>query len=452
MSINQTPDTTLLCPNGHETPYDSDTCRTCGLPMLDYDAELARFLDALGMVEGRLSFSRRLVFLGVGDQGGKLVRQLHRSSGDVLPDSEFLIIDSSREAGPRGEAGPSRALPADHRLPHLSHHFLPASSSKQIGYFGSGESLAASDPHLDDRLLRAGIRPSSNTQTVFVVSALGGGTGSGAAPYALHRAKAINPQSRSVAVAMMPSADEPHSAHFNAFCALSRLLGTETDPLADIILLADHDRLAGIRGIDSAGEEIARETLLAHMLAALAGTASDDGSSEADPSYLAKVSSSVGVQVFVPCVAVGRSLEIFGTMDKILDSALSSPLAPIDKESVMLSYMAVQVPNKMATSLHEKTLRAQLNRWNSERFPRLKGSVIQLSQTERSSERVDLCLLLGGTKLAVTAKRAEEGFRGFKSVVGRRSWEQEFGVSAEALVEIEKVIKAYDAKLDEMTD
>jgi hypothetical protein len=192
--------------------------------------------------------------------------------------------------------------------------------------------------------------------------------------------------------------------------------------------------------------------LLSHLLAALAGATTEGASSDADPSYLTKMSSSIGIQAFVPCLAIGRSLEIFGTMERILDSALSAPLAPIDTESIALSYMLVQVPDRMAVSLHEKTLRTQLNRWNRERFPRLKGSVIQLAHTSRTSDRVDLCLLLGGTKLAVTAKRAEQGFHGFKSIVRRKSWEQEFGVDSEAIAEIEKAVRDYDAKLDEMTD
>lgn len=452
MSVNQAPDSTHLCPNSHENPCDSSFCHVCGLPILDYDAELAQFLDALGSEERRLTFSRRMVFVGVGDQGCKLIGELHHSCSEALPDSEFLMIESSGEVAQGTGAESSQTPAGDHALPHLSQHLLPASPSRQIGYFGLGERLAASDPHLDDRLLRSGIRPSSNTQTIFVVSALGGGTGSGAAPYTLRKAKTLNPHCRSLVVAMMPSADEPHSAHFNAFCSLSRFLGTDTDPLADIILLADHDRLVGIRGVGAAGEEIARETLLSHLLAALAGATTEGGSSEADPSYLAKMSSSTGIQVFVPCLAIGRSLEIFGTMEKVLDSALSSPLAPIDNESVVLSFMLVQIPNRMPASLHEKTLRSQLNRWNSERFPRLKGSVLHLSRTERTSDRVDLCLLLGGTKLAVTTKRAEQGFHGFKSVVARKSWEQEFGMSSETVLEMEQVIKGYDAKLDEMTD
>ncbi len=451
MTVNRPPERIRLCLNSHENPYDSSVCHVCGLPLVDYEAEMSLFLDTLGAEESHLTFSRRMVFIGVGDQGCRLIGEFYRTSGEVLTDSEFLMIESSGEAGQATGSKTAQNHAGDRPLPHLSHHLLPASPSRRVGYFGLGEHLAAGDPRLDDRLLRAGVRPSSKVQTVFLVSALGGGTGGGATPHILRRAKALNPQSRSLVLAMMPSADEPDSAHFNAFCSLSRLLGTDAGPLADIILLTDHNRLVGMRGVSPAGEEIAREALLSHLLAALAG-ATDGESTDADPSYLTKMSSSIGIQVFVPCLAIGRSLEIFGSMEKILDSALSSPLAPIDSQSIALSYMLVRVPDRMAASLHEKTLRTQLNRWNRERFPRLKGSVIQLAHTSRTSDRVDLCLLLGGTRLSVTAKRAEQGFHGFKSIVRRKSWEQEFGVDSDTVAEMEKAVRDYDTKLDEMAD
>jgi cell division GTPase FtsZ len=207
------------------------------------------------------------------------------------------------------------------------------SINRQVGYYGLGERLALDDPALDDRLLRLGIRASTTKQTVILLSALGGGTGSGASPHILLRVKALNPHSRNLVIAMMPAADEPDGAHFNAFCSLSRFIKTDRGPLADVLLLVDYDRLMKIRGVGTMGEELARESLLSHMVAALVGAITNGGSSEADPGYLAKMSSSMGVHAFTPCLAIGRSLEIFGGIENILESALSSPLAPVDKES-----------------------------------------------------------------------------------------------------------------------
>jgi len=440
-----------VCPNHHQNPGGSESCSICGLPIVDYEMELELLLSTLAEEERHVMFSRERVFIGIGDHGCGLVYDFHRSWGSVLRDSEFLMIKSSGDA----EQLTDSALPVTsnqgYTSPPLSLHFLSMSVNSQVGYFGLGERLARDDMEMDDRLLRSGVRSSAAKQAVFLLAALGGGTGSGVSPYTLQRVKALNPHSRSLVVAMMPAADEPDSAHFNAFCSLSRFIGTDHEPLADIILLADFDRLMKIRGVGASGEELARESLLSHLVAALVGAVANSSPSEADPDYLAKMSSSMGIHFFVPCLAIGRSLEIFGSVTNVLESALSSPLAPMDKESVMLSYVLLQVPDRMASSLHEKTLRAELNKWNKDNFPRLKGSALQLSHSSGTSDRVDLCLLLGGTKLGVTAKRAQEGFDRFKSVVGRKSWEQEFGVSSENLLEMEKAVNSYDSKLDEMS-
>ncbi|UCG84556.1 MAG: hypothetical protein JSW38_07035 [Dehalococcoidia bacterium] len=440
----------VVCPNRHPNPNGSKLCNTCGLPIVDYETELESLLKAWAEQEPHIKFSREKVFIGVGNQGCKLVHDLHRSWGNIIRDSEFLMIESSGETGQPKEYTLPQTSSNGSVAPRLSLHLIPRAVNSQVGYFGLGDKLARDDPGLDDRLRRSGVNPSTEKQTVLLLSALGGGTGSGASPYTLQRAREINPHSRRVLVAMMPGADEPDSAHFNSFCSLSHSLQPNDDPVTDILILANYDRLSRIRGVSSSGEELARESLLSHLVASLAGAVEDGGSSESDPGYLAKMGSSMGVHAFVPCLAIGRSLEIFGSIGNILESAFSSPLAPIDTESIVLSYILVQVPDRMASSLHEKTLRADLNRWNKNSFPQLKGSVIQLSHSLRTSDRVDLYLLLGGTKLAITASRAKEGFDRFKSVVGRKAWEQEFGVTSKSLPKAQEALNWYDTMLKEM--
>jgi hypothetical protein len=61
-------------------------------------------------------------------------------------------------------------------------------------------------------------------------------------------------------------------------------------------------------------------------------------------------------------------------------------------------------------------------------------------------------MMLGGTKISLTANAAEKGFQRFKSVVSRQSWEQEFGVTSATILEIENVVSSYDRKLDEVSN
>ena len=440
----------ISCPNNHRNPEGSTWCGICGLPIIDYDGELELLLRALAEEERHIRFAKQNVFLGIGDQGCKLVHDFYRSWGKSLKSSEFLMIESSSEGQQFTDLRTQLPSNQEYTPPSLSLHLLPMSVSRQVGYYGLGEHLASNDPTLDDRLLRSGIRASTRKQTIFLFSALGGGTGSGASPYTLQQANALNPHCRSLVIAMMPAADEPDSAHFNAFCSLSRFIKADQGPLADMILLVDHDRLMKVRGVGNMGEEIAGESLLSYMVGILVGAIADRNSSQVDPGFLAKMSRSMGIHAFVPCMAVGRSMEIFGGLANILESALSSPLAQVDKESVMLSHLLVQVPERLAASLQAETINAELNKWNKDNFPRLKGSVLQLSHSSSRADRIDLCLLLGGTRLAITARRAKEGFERFKAIAKGKAWEQEFGVTSKSVPEAQEAVNWYDTMLDEM--
>ena len=440
----------ISCPNNHRNPEGSTWCGICGLPIIDYDRELELLLRALAEEERHIRFAKQNVFLGIGDQGCKLVHDFYRSWGKSLKSSEFLMIESSSEGQQFTDLRTQLPSNQEYTPPSLSLHLLPMSVSRQVGYYGLGEHLASNDPTLDDRLLRSGIRASTRKQTIFLFSALGGGTGSGASPYTLQQANALNPHCRSLVIAMMPAADEPDSAHFNAFCSLSRFIKADQGPLADMILLVDHDRLMKVRGVGNIGEEIAGESLLSYMVGILVGAIADRNSSQVDPGFLAKMSRSMGIHAFVPCMAVGRSMEIFGGLANILESALSSPLAQVDKESVMLSHLLVQVPERLAASLQAETITAELNKWNKDNFPRLKGSVLQLSHSSSRADRIDLCLLLGGTRLAITARRAKEGFERFKAIAKGKAWEQEFGVTSKSVPEAQEAVNWYDTMLDEM--
>ncbi len=440
---------TVACPRGHENRCGAEWCATCGMPVVDFDVELEDVLEMLSGWEKHVSFTKEKVFIGVGDQGCRLVACFHQAWARQLKASDFLLIESSGD----GHALPSLESVSppggDSRLRPPSRHHIPGSLNKQVGYFGLGERLATADPGINDSLLKTGIRDSSRKQVMLMVAALGGGTGGGASPHTLERARALNPNCRSLVMAVMPAGDEPDSAHFNAFCSLSRFIKSDGGPLADMILLVDHERLMRLRGVDNKGEEVSNDELVSHMLAVLTGGIADGGLKQSDPGYLARMSRSMGIHAFVPCLAVGRSLEIFGNVTNILESALACPLAPIDCDSIALSFVLVQAPARIAQSIPEEKLRAELNRWNKDKFANLRGGVIQVMHSERGSDRIDVCLLLGGTKLEVAAKRAKDGFDRFRSVVESESWEKEFASSNGAVREADQAVRWYDGKLDD---
>jgi len=450
ITLNSEKDT-VACPNDHINPRGADICDSCGLPIIDFDAELGLILKVVAAKEKHLEVAREKLFMGIGDQGCKIIDDFRTSWGTGLKGTHFLMIASSDEAQQIGAMTSRLNVPSEHNFRLPSCHILPLQAGNQVGYYGLGERLASDDPDLNDYLRRAGIRASVNKQTIFIVSALGGGTGSGASPYILRQVKEINPNCRSLVAAVMPAASEPDSAHFNTFCSLSAFLGVGQEPPADMILLFDYDRLMRIRGVGSKGEELSRDMLLSRIVETVSGADNDGHTDKLDPGYLAKMSRSMGIHTFVPCIAAGHSLEIFGSLSNIMKSAVLCPLAPLDKESVMISFAMVQIPESLASSFPREAVRAELNKWNRDNFPGLRSSIVQLSYFAGKSDRINLCLLLGGTKLAVTARTAKAGYERFKSISKTKSWEQEFGSTVQSLVEIEEAITSCDSKLDEIS-
>ncbi len=448
MALQQIGSEGLSCPRGHENRGGAEWCTACGMPVIDFDEEMDRVLRLLAGWERHTRFVKERVFIGVGGQGTRLVSCFCRYWAEYLKSSEYLLIDSSPEIHSFASSVASTKTGGDEPARVPRRHQMPGSQSRQLGYFGLGEFLAQADDTLNDTLMKCGVRPASSKQLVLTVSALGGGTGAGVSPNVLQRVRSLNPNCRNVIIAIMPGDDEPDSAHFNAYCSLSRFIRSEAGPLADMVLLVDHDRLMRLRGVDSRGEEMANDSLVSHMIAVLTGGAAELGKAQTDPGYLARMSRSMGIHAFVPCLAVGRSLEIFGSLTNILESALACPLAPIDRESIALSFVLVQVPERLVQSMPEERLRAELNKWNKERFPNLRGGAIQFMHSNRGSDRIDVCFLLGGTKLEIAAGRAKEGFESFKSVVESDSWAEEYS-SPGAVFEVDQAVRWYDGRLDD---
>jgi len=436
----------VLCVQGHENRHDSEWCRYCGTAIMDYGTELQQFLSTLIEQESHLKFVRDRIFLGTGDQGSKLLNDFYIDQGRMIKRASFLLIDSSGDAQKLISRDSEVYSEVEYNSP-LFLYRIPGSSNRQLCYYGLGERLSSNDTTLSDRLLRAGINAVNGKQTVFLVSALGGGAGSGIAPNVVERVKMLNPESNKLAIVVTPAGDEPDSAHFNAFCSLSRLIKSDHGPLADMLILIDYDRLMNANGIGSIGNELAAEAILTHMVGILSAAGTDPAFTQTDIDYFVKMSRSTGVYVYTPCIAAGRSLEIFGNLTNIMESALASSLSPIDSENITLSLAIVQIPKKILPRLKEGSIKIEINKWNKEKFPNLKGSVVQISQSDIGTDRIDLCLLLGGNRLAYTAQHARDGFNRFKVIAEKEAWEQEFALNPSSLAEFEQAVAWYDNNL-----
>lgn len=449
MNAQNTNNSTVNCINEHDTK-SSEHNITASITMLDYDTELNYFISTLVKQEQYFKFIRDKIFIGVGDQGSKIIRAFHMDRGRLFSKSSFLVIDLPGDVKPPVEIDKQPAREVECNSPILFHH-LTALQSKQTEHYGPGEKKASSDTQLNDFLLRTGINAADGQQTIFLISPLNERIGNGISPFIVQSINELNPESNKMLISVMPAADEPDSIHFNAFCSLSRLIKPGNVPSTDIILLIDQSSLLKSGGINSAGNELLGEDILSYMIDILAGTNVELDQIQTDIGYISRTSRSMGITAFTPCVSAGRSLEIFGNLTNLLESALASPLSSIDKDSIMLSVIIVQIPKWILSWMKEGAIKAEINKWNKSKFHRLKGSIIQISELNKKTDRIDLCILLGGNKLGIIAKNLKEGFDRFKAIAEKEPREQQDSTSISiSMTDIDQAISWHDSHLDKL--
>lgn len=430
---------TILCPNGHENAPENLECSECGLPLIDWEEAVSSLLGRLAEKAGFIVPHIGGSFIGVGTAGGEIVTNLGNFFGEDMPGVSFLTVDSM--AGSGAETG-GRLTATGIRF------YQHAIGDTAIGgniYCGLGERAASQDDQLESYLHMSGIRSEDSSQAVFVTAAGGGGTGSGVGPAMIHLCRLCNQDVSTVALFILPSSSEADHSHLNAFYGVSRVLVAGGQPNADMALLLNYDKLRRIRGVGRSGKEFKADELVSYLLWLFHLDLHNSGIIR-----MCRLSKGSKIQVFVPCVAIGRSIEIFGNLGNILESAAAYPLAEIDFSSIMSSYLLVRIPRAIAHDFPDEVITEEFEAWNSKHIPNVSSTLVQVLHTDERSDRIDVCILLGGADVGEILKSTISGYRRFKSSLrGSAQWE-EYGLSEGAINEAEQVIAGYDELMEEL--
>ncbi len=420
-----------LCINKHTNVANAQECAICHLPLIDYQEEVNRLKQLLAR---KSVFARPRVdtiYYGIGGHGCTMIRHL-QTSASTSARTSFCYLDSSGEDLSQISAENSSIM--THRVGSIN--------TGGAVFCGFGETAVARDDGLVDQLYRSGCREPDENQQLFFVSALGGGAGSGVAPHIVRACKRINPEAITIGISVLPSASEPPQAHFNAYYGVSKLLAVENMPLIDMLLLLDYDHLRQTRGVGKGGRELKMEQIVTGLLKLL-GVTFTHGSL----APVSKLVKGLGVQAVIPCLAIGRSMNIFGSLTNVLDSALVLPLAPLQPSRVTFSYLLVSIPRRLARAFPTNGVTEEFQAWNARHFPGLRASDFQIAQTEELSDRVDCCILLGGNSLDSTMNKATKGFESFKGFLDRSGQWASCGLSPEKVKLAEEIVRQYDFRL-----
>lgn len=423
----------LTCISGHTNSPDLQKCSTCGLPLVDYSKEVASLLERL---KARISSSEYLVekvFIGSGTTGRRILRRFS-STTSKIPGVVYLTVNAPFEK----EDGEEKARLNPGR-DYVFQNYPPGGSL----YASEGRHASVSDTGIEHFLRQAEVSKEIEHQNITLIAAVGGGTASGAGPVVISRAKEINPSAHTFAIAVTPSAAEPELDHFNAYYGVSSLLKFGDKQNADVIVIINYDELRHEAGVGPAGEELKLDSLIVALVQMLALDIGHAGATR-----LARLSLGLGIQAYVPCLGIGRSIEIFGNLANVLESAIMLPMAPVEKANVMAAYLLIRIPRKLDEVLPDRLVNEEFGAWAKTKFPHLKASACLITRLDEPHERISVCILLGGDALDNALQYTKKGYQKFRDYIEKSGQMQKIGLDAAAADATSGNIEKYDSNLN----
>jgi len=203
--------------------------------------------------------------------------------------------------------------------------------------------------------------------------------------------------------------------------------------------------LRHLRGVGRSGEDLKADGVIIYLLRLFKLNLFQSGIIR-----MCRISRGARTQVFIPCLAIGRSMGIFGNLTNVLKSAGTYPLADVSLENVTASYLILRIPRGLAAEFTREVVSQEFEAWNRNNVPNVTSSLVQILQTEEQSDRIDACILLGGDDLDTAIQGTVEGYQRFKSTVEKSARWEDYGLTSKGISEAEQVIGAYNLAMQEV--
>lgn len=247
-------------------------------------------------------------------------------------------------------------------------------------YWHSVQSFTSKDEAFITRLRERAIRKQEDT---LVVSSLWDGIGSGLLPLLISTLAGSN--IISVALGILPSRLQSPDVHFNAFSSTGLCLSQNLSPF----LLIDRDCLEAFVGANRDGSIMKGEVLISYILELMLTKGSF-------VSELSEYSRSLDVQMFSILPVTGASLNIYGSLENMLDSALRQPLLKFDLSSSSVLYVLLRIPQQLKDKLTRGRIELSVADWIKKKANLRSVYVSEPIYVAEVSDRIDLLLVFGG--------------------------------------------------------
>jgi len=226
-------------------------------------------------------------------------------------------------------------------------------------------------------------KPIDNWRGAVLVSSLWDGVGSALLPALISKFKEWN--INSVAFAVLPSKIQPSDVHFNAFSSLGICASKDFTS----VLLLDRDQLENYVGVNRNGSILKGNIIVNYMLElALA--------KETFVQELCELSRAFNVKMYTVLLATGASLQIYGSLENILSTALSRPLLKFDLPNSSLLYVLLRMPAHLKEQLPQEKIELAIATWFKEKANLKSIYVSEPIYVADVNDRIDVVMFLGG--------------------------------------------------------
>jgi hypothetical protein len=259
----------------------------------------------------------------------------------------------------------------------------------------------------NDGILISRLKDKSIDSGVVVVSSLWDGVGSGLLPALISQFKEWNTDT--VAFGVLPSQVQVSDVHFNAFSSIGLCA---SKGFASLLLL-DRDQLESFVGVDRSGSVLKGNDFFNYLLELVSAK-------EKFVQEISELSRAFDVRMYTILSAAGASFSMYGSLENILDSTMSTPLLKCDLSTASVLFVLLRLPLQLKGKLSRGKIELDIANWFKEKASLQSIFVSEPLYVEDGSDRIDVVMFVGGFDVTKMFTAMEKKVRAIKSFVVKK--------------------------------
>jgi hypothetical protein len=259
----------------------------------------------------------------------------------------------------------------------------------------------------NDGALISRLKDKSIGSGAVVVSSLWDGIGSGLLPALISQFKEWNTDI--VAFGVLPSQVQVSDVHFNAFSSIGLCA---SKGFASLLLL-DRDQLESFVGVDRSGSVLKGNDFFNYLLELVSAK-------ETFVQEISELSRAFDVRMYTILSAAGASFSMYGSLENVLDSAMSTPLLKCDLSTASVLYVLLRLPLQLKEKLSRGKIELEIANWFKKKASLQSIFISEPLYVEDGNDRIDAVMFVGGFDVSKMFAAMEKKVRTIKSFVVKK--------------------------------